>query len=99
MQFASCLLAESYSLATHGVGLLQRMIAFSGLHKFIQSTSHEEAKVPSGMSTMQVVDKPGTTQVWWDSFVSNMLPPMEWRENFRCPLLQSYRGVKFEALC
>ena len=27
--------------------------------------------------------KPGRTQSWWDSFSNNIVPPEEWRDNFR----------------
>ena len=27
--------------------------------------------------------KPGRTQAWWVSFVNNLAPPEEWKENFR----------------
>ena len=27
--------------------------------------------------------KPGRSQAWWDSFANNVVPPEEWKENFR----------------
>ena len=26
--------------------------------------------------------RPGSTRSWWDNFVSNVVPPEEWKENF-----------------